>query len=89
MTMSPMSSREGSGVSRRQTLRTQHRSIQARVQAGLPATAAPADRSETIAGSFDSAQFSGGTVHFGGAQVSGSSVDFSRSRLVTSASLRL
>ncbi len=43
MTVRPISSREGSGVSRRETLRTQHNPVQARVQVGLSATAAPAD----------------------------------------------
>src|SRR6266581_3694940 len=41
MTVRPISSREGSGVSRRETLRTQHHPVQARVQVGLSATAAP------------------------------------------------
>ena len=43
MTVRPISSREGSGVSRRETLRTQHHPVQARVQVGLSATAAPTD----------------------------------------------
>jgi hypothetical protein len=43
MTGRPMSSRESSGVSRRETLRAQHHPLQARVQAGLSATAAPTD----------------------------------------------
>jgi hypothetical protein len=42
-TVHPMSSREGSGVSRRETLRMQHYPVQARAQVGLSATAAPTD----------------------------------------------
>jgi PHD/YefM family antitoxin component YafN of YafNO toxin-antitoxin module len=38
MTVRPISSREGSWVSRRETLRTQHHPVQARVQVCLPAT---------------------------------------------------
>jgi len=43
MTVRPMSSREGSGVNGRETLRTQRHPVQARVQVGLSATAAWAD----------------------------------------------
>jgi hypothetical protein len=43
MTVKPLSSREGSGISRRETLRTQHRPVQARAQVGLSATAVPTD----------------------------------------------
>lgn len=49
MTVSPMSSREGSGLSRRETS-AQHRPVQARVQISLPATAAPADRCKFMTG---------------------------------------
>ncbi len=41
MTVRPMSSREGSGASRRETLRTQHHLVQARAHVGLSAIAAP------------------------------------------------
>jgi hypothetical protein len=51
MTVSPLSSREGSGVSRGETLRrstVRHRPV---FQVSLPATAAPSDRCEYITGS--------------------------------------
>jgi hypothetical protein len=51
MTVSPMSSHKGSGVSRRKRTVTQHRPVQARVQVSLPATAAPGDRCESKTGS--------------------------------------
>jgi hypothetical protein len=46
MIVTPTSSREGSGVSRRETA-TQHRPVQSRVQVSLPAIAAPTDPCES------------------------------------------
>ena len=43
MTVSPMSSHRGLRGSRRETHRAQHHPVQARVEVGLPATAARAD----------------------------------------------
>ena len=51
MTVSPMSSREGSGSTAGRHRDAAPSGTEARVQVGLPATAASADRCESITGS--------------------------------------